>query len=75
MWCLRAAVVVSARAGRLNNARIPSIADDVTTDLITMVSRTAGLRRYGFVDESFVLIRALYLMANGVPRNRLVSDF
>ena len=45
---------------RPNRARIPSIADEVTTDLITMLSRVAGLRRYGFTDESFVLISGFY---------------
>ena len=41
---------------RLIGARIPSMADDVTTDLSIMLSRIAGLRRYGFADESFVLM-------------------
>jgi len=40
--------------GTPNRARIPSIADDVTTDLSTMLSRIAWLRRYGFADESFM---------------------
>jgi Fic/DOC family len=42
---LRTATALSARVAPLNSARIPSIADDVTTDLITMLSRTAGSRR------------------------------
>ena len=44
----------------LNTARIPSMADEVTTDLIVMFFRTIGSRRYGFTAESFVLIVKLY---------------
>ena len=32
------------------------MADDVSTDLMTVLFRTAGSRRYGFSDDSFVLI-------------------
>jgi hypothetical protein len=39
---------------------MPSIADDVATDLITVRSRTLRPRRYGFVAESFVLIDQVY---------------
>jgi hypothetical protein len=45
---------------RLNTARIPSIAEDVTTDLMTMLLRATGSRRYGFVEESFVPMGRYY---------------
>ena len=39
--------------------RIPSIAKDVATDLITVLSRTTALRRQGLTDASFVLIASI----------------
>jgi hypothetical protein len=47
-------------APRLNGALIPSIADEVATDLVTVFSLTAGLRRYGFAEESFALTCVVY---------------
>ena len=44
------------RASRLNGARIPSMAEDVATDLETVRLRTAGSRRYRLVEESFELM-------------------
>ncbi len=45
---------------RLNTARIPSMAEDVTTDLMTMLLRATGSRRKGFADESFVPMGRYY---------------
>ena len=39
-----------------------------------MLSRIAGLRRYGFADVSFVLMPTFYQMANRTCRNWFVSD-
>jgi hypothetical protein len=41
---------------RRNGARIPSIADDVATDVVTVFSLTAGLDRYRFAEEIFMAI-------------------
>ncbi len=38
---------------RLNGARMPSTAEEVATDLVTVRSRVAGSRKYRFADESF----------------------
>jgi hypothetical protein len=35
------------------------MAEDVTTDLMTMLFRATGSRRKGFTDESFVLIKEI----------------
>jgi hypothetical protein len=36
------------------------MAEDVRTDLMTVLFRTAGSRRWGFSDDSFVLIGIVY---------------
>jgi hypothetical protein len=41
---------------RRNGARIPSIAEDVATDLVTVFSLNSGLRRYRLTKESFAPI-------------------
>ncbi len=41
---------------RLNGARMPSMAEEVATDFVTVRSRVAGSRRYRFADESFALM-------------------
>ena len=43
----------SERTPRRNGARIPSIAEDVATDLVTVFSLNSGLRRYRLTKESF----------------------
>lgn len=48
------------RASRLNGARMPSMAEDVATDLSTVRLRTAGSRRYRLVEDSFELMAKLY---------------
>ena len=48
------------RASRLNGARMPSIAEDVATDVSTVRLRTAGSRRYRLVEESFELMAELW---------------
>lgn len=47
---------LSSVLGRLKAPPIPSMAEDVRTDLITALFRTAGSRKCGFSDDSFVLI-------------------
>jgi hypothetical protein len=42
---LRAGDLLPPFGGRLNDTRMPSMAEDVTTDLITMLLRVAGSRR------------------------------
>lgn len=42
---------------RLNGARMPSMAEEVATDFVTVRSRMAGSRRYRFADESFAPMR------------------
>ncbi len=67
------AAVLRARTGRLlppapifgvervaNDTRIPSIAEDVATEVRTLRRRTARSRRYGFEAESLVLMRLVY---------------
>lgn len=44
----------------LNGARIPSMADDVATDLNTLRLRAAELRRYGLLVERVELMAAVY---------------
>ena len=55
------------RASRLNGARMPSIAEDVATDLSTVRSRTAGSRKYRLVEESFELMVELYQARLSIP--------
>ena len=44
---------------RLKGARMPSMAEDVATDLTTVRSRVAGFRRYRFAAESFAPMKPL----------------
>lgn len=41
------------RGGCLNGARIPSMADEVETDVSTIRSRIFGSRKYGLAEVSF----------------------
>ena len=43
---------------RRKGARMPSIAEDVATDLSTVRARIAGSRRYGLATVSFELMNA-----------------
>src|SRR6266404_1773170 len=43
-------------ARRLKIVRMPSMADEVSTDVVTVRSRTSRSRRQGFVEVSFELI-------------------
>jgi hypothetical protein len=45
---------------RRNGARIPSIAEDVATDFVTIFSLSSGLRRYRFTRESFIPMQQVY---------------
>ena len=66
--------LVSELASRRNGARIPSIAEDVATELVTIFSLSFGLRRYRFDKESFTpmvpSIRPALKMARGKLRIR-----
>jgi hypothetical protein len=44
---------------RLNGARMPSMAEEVATDLTTVRSRIAGFRRYRLATGSFAPMKAL----------------
>lgn len=54
---------------RLNEVRIPSMADDVATDLVTVFSRTPGSRKKRFARESLVVMQRLYQLT-GANRPR-----
>ena len=54
-------------ASRLKGARIPSIAEDVATDLTTACSRLAGFRRYRLATESFAPMRHCSNRCGGEP--------
>jgi len=56
------------RARRPKDVRIPSIADEVATDLVTVFSRTSGSRKWGFAEDNFVLIRRAYQPISGPNR-------
>jgi hypothetical protein len=64
--CLR---FVSEGTLRRNGARIPSIAEEVATDLVTDFSLSSGLRRYRFAKESFAPTHLVYSRLEGkTPR-------
>ena len=44
----------------LNGARMPSIADELETDVNTVRLRTTGSRKYGLTAESLELMRTFY---------------
>lgn len=53
-----------------NGARIPSIAEDVATEVRTERWRTAPSRRYGFAAESLLLMDLVYQKRAGAGQAR-----
>ena len=58
-----------------NGARIPSIADDVPTDLVTVRSRTSRLRRYRFAAGEFDAVRFWRHIPPAVPDEPVMMFF
>jgi len=54
-----AAVGLAGRSGCRKGARMPSMADELATDLSTMALRSVLSRKYGLEVESFERIRGL----------------
>lgn len=49
----------------LKGARMPSMADDVETDVTTVRSRIFGSRRYGLAEVSFEPMDEVYIAIEG----------